>query len=95
MRRSWPIVLTISACQAACAAADVTLVEQGTPSAVIVVDRQVMAPNIEVNQQTPYARHEAEMGRRRVRESVKDLVHYLGRMSEATFQIVRRNWKIA
>jgi len=67
--------------------ADVTLVENGQAKCVIVADAAVMAADKPVaGLKFPAA--EAERRRQRLRESVKDLAHYLGKISGAKIETV-------
>jgi hypothetical protein len=72
---------------AAHAYAEVTLVKDGKAQAAIVVAPEVMAEDQKVTPAQPEAEREAENDRRRLRESVKDLALYLGRISGATVEI--------
>lgn len=69
--------------------ADVTLVQDGTAMASIFVAPRVMAPDAQVPREAPLAEREAEEQRQRLRESVKDLALYLGRISGATIEVVQ------
>jgi hypothetical protein len=71
-------------------AADITLIDNGAAKCAVVVSERVMAANeIEIE-----AGHEgvpkltAEYQRQRLRDSVKDLAYYLGKMSGAKVEIV-------
>ena len=68
------------------ARADVTLVENCTAMCVIVADAAVMAADKPAPPK--FAEAEAERQRQRLRESVKDLAHYLGKMSGAKVEII-------
>lgn len=68
------------------AAADVVLVKDGQPQAMIQVSAEVMAADKNVNTLKGPAL-EAEKQRQRLRESVKDLALYLGKMSGAKVEI--------
>jgi hypothetical protein len=65
----------------ALARADVTLVQDGHAKAVVYVQAAVMAADDKKAEQGKFPVREAEMQRRRLRESVNDLAHYLGKMS--------------
>ncbi|WP_020475922.1 DUF4838 domain-containing protein [Zavarzinella formosa] len=67
--------------------ADVTLVDNGQPKCVIVVDPAVMAADKPVNG-LKFPEAEAERQRQRLRESVKDLALYLGKISGAKIETV-------
>ncbi len=70
--------------------ADVTLVENGTAKCSIVTSARVMAANeldIEPGHEGQ-PKLNPEYQRQRLRESVKDLAHYLGKMSGAKVEIV-------
>lgn len=74
---------------AVAARADVTLADNGSGKATIYTTARVMAPddpaiNTE-GQRTPPVVKESQ--RRELREAVKDLAHYLGQMSGATFPV--------
>src|SRR6266545_2477521 len=68
------------------ARADVTLVASGQSQFVIVSDAATMAAD-KAPAPTKFAEAEAERQRQRLRESVKDLAHYLGKMSGAKVEI--------
>lgn len=68
--------------------AAVTLVDQGKARCVIVVDASIMAPDKKLPAKTHFPTAEAELQRQRLRESARDLAHYLGKMSGATIEIV-------
>ena len=61
---------------------DVTLIEDGQSRCVIRVSPRVMAPDREVPSEAAL-----EQDRRRLRESVRDLAHYLEKMSGAAVSI--------
>lgn len=89
MRRTTrlPTWFALAALVACTARADVTLVEDGRARCAVVVDPGVMAPDgVTSGLKAPAA--EAEQQRRRLRESVKDLAGYLGKMSGAKVEIV-------
>jgi hypothetical protein len=71
---------------AACLNAEVTLVEDGSSRCVILVAPEIMEANRTVKG-TDFAPAEAERQRQRLRESVKDLAHYLGKMSGAAVAV--------
>jgi len=68
-------------------ATDVPLAEQGQARAAIYVSPRVMAPDAALADTASQAEREAEMQRRRLRESVNDLAVYLQRVSDAEFTI--------
>ncbi len=85
MTRPVLIALTfVTACTTA--NADVTLIENGASKCVIVVDAAVMAAAKPAS--AKFVEAEAERQRQRLRESVKDLAHYLGKMSGAKVEVV-------
>ncbi|MCE9566790.1 MAG: DUF4838 domain-containing protein [Planctomycetes bacterium] len=65
---------------------DVTLVENGTSKCVIVADAAVMAADKPTA--AKFMDAEPERQRQRLRESVKDLARYLGKMSGAKVEVV-------
>jgi len=67
-------------------AAEVVLVREGQPRAAIYVAPAVMAPDRKEQLKNPAA--EAEIQRRRLRESVKDLALYVEKMSGAKIEVV-------
>src|SRR5262249_29586351 len=78
--------VTLFAC-ALQARADVTLVANGQSQCVIVSDAATMAAD-KVPAPTKFVEAEAERQRQRLRESVKDLAEYLGKMSGAKVEVV-------
>jgi hypothetical protein len=73
---------------ASTARADVTLVQDGQAKAKIHVAAEVMADVDRLPEFPKNPGREAETQRQRLRESVKDLALYLGKMSGATVEIV-------
>src|ERR1051326_5189788 len=67
-------------------AADVTIVKDSKPDAIICVSDEVMAADKEVPY-TKAAEYEQELQRRGLRESVKDLAMYLEKISDAKIEI--------
>lgn len=68
---------------------NVTLVKDGVSRTAIYVAPEVMQEDKKiVPATTPFAEREAETQRRVLRESVKDLAHYLGKMSETQVDII-------
>jgi hypothetical protein len=66
-----------------------TLVKDGTSRSVIYVAPEVMEADKPFNQvTTPFEDCEAETNRRLLRESVKDLAHYLQKMSGASVEVL-------
>lgn len=76
--------------QPAVSAGDVTLVRDGSPSAVIRVAERVMEPdNPDISAQSlQHAKAVAESQRQQLREAVKDLARCLEKMSGARIEIV-------
>ncbi|MCC6498131.1 MAG: DUF4838 domain-containing protein [Propionibacteriaceae bacterium] len=70
------------------AMADVTLVVDGKARCVVVAAPDVMAADKTLKQPFTFLQQEAEEQRRRLRESAKDLAHYLGKLSGATVEVV-------
>jgi hypothetical protein len=71
-------------------AADLTLIDNGAARCAIVVHERVMAPDayhIDSND-AHTTKNEYEFQRQQLREAVKDLAHYLGKMSGATIEVV-------
>lgn len=67
----------------------VTLVKSSVAGAAIFVEPSIMADDIkEPAAGFSFAAREAEINRRKLRESVKDLSHYLGKMSGAKIEIL-------
>src|SRR5947209_20608226 len=66
----------------------VTLVLDGSPRAAIYASADVMAGDRKLAATATFAEREAETNRQLLRESVKDLAHYLGKMSGAHVEIV-------
>lgn len=73
---------TILAAQAA--RADVLLVKDGKARAVVCASPAVMAPDAKNAAALKGPAREAELQRQRLRESVKDLAHYLGKIAGTT-----------
>src|ERR1043166_2739924 len=75
---------------AASAFADITLVDSGAPKCAVVVTERVMAPDAyPIDPNDPHTtKNEFEFQRQQLRESVKDLAHYLGKMSGAKVELV-------
>ncbi len=67
--------------------ADVILVENGVSKCVVVADAAVMAPDKKPDG-LKFPEAEAERQRQRLRESVNDLAHYLGKISGAKIETV-------
>lgn len=69
--------------------ADVTLVRDGKAQVVVIVPESVMKPSLDAGalQKLTPTQKRAEADRVRLRESAKDLAHYLGKMSGATVTI--------
>jgi hypothetical protein len=68
---------------------NVTLVKDGVAQTAIYVAPEVMAEDKKISPAaTPFAEREAETDRRQLRESVKDLAHYLQKMSGATVGVL-------
>src|SRR5688500_2850305 len=70
------------------AAPQVTLVQNGVAKSVIVVSPAVMAEDKKLEPTAPFAEREFEGDRRLLRESVKDLALYLGKMSGAKVEVL-------
>src|ERR671914_61068 len=70
------------------AAPQVTLAQNGVTKAAIVVSPVVMAEDKKLEPTTPFAEGAAESDRRLLRESVKDLALYLGKMSGAKVAVL-------
>jgi len=68
--------------------AAVLLVKDGAAQSAIYVAPAVMAEDKKMVPTTPFAEREAESNRRLLRESVKDLSLYLGKMSGASVEVV-------
>ena len=68
------------------AVADATIVQDGVAKAAIYVNAAVMAADTAIAATDP--RHAAEIERRRLRESVNDLSHYLGKISGAKIEVL-------
>jgi len=68
--------------------AAVVLVKDGAAQSAIYVAPEVMAEDKKLAPTTPFAEREAESNRRLLRESVKDLSLYLGKMSGASVEVV-------
>jgi hypothetical protein len=66
---------------------DIVLVRDGVAQSVIVVAPGVMADDKRLEPGAPYTERDAETYRRRLRESVRDLALYLGKMSGAKVEI--------
>jgi sugar lactone lactonase YvrE len=82
-------LLTLAALTAAAARspADVVLVDNGTAKCVVVADPAILAANKPVPG-TPVGPAVAEQTRQRLRESIKDLALYLGKISGANVEVV-------
>ncbi|MBM4037499.1 MAG: DUF4838 domain-containing protein [Planctomycetes bacterium] len=86
-KKLWPLGTILGLLLAAgCARVGVTLVEDGRAQAAIYVAPDVMAHDSKEQLRNPAL--EAELQRRRLRESVNDLAAYLGRMSGAKVEVV-------
>ena len=90
LRLALPGILVLLAASTSLPAA-VTLVEQGQSRCVIIVDPAVLAPDKKLPAKPPFPVAEAEQQRQRLRESARDLAHYLGKMSGATVEVVSEN----
>jgi hypothetical protein len=85
-------VLTALALAPASSAAQeksVTLVLDGSARAAIYAPAGVMAGDRKLAPTATFAEREAEANRQLLRESVKDLAHYLGKMSGAKVEVVQ------
>jgi hypothetical protein len=90
-RLALPFSLVIMALPgAASLRADVSLVADGQARCVIVVDQAVMAADRKTTG-LKFLEVEGERQRLRLRESVKDLAHYLGQMSGATVEVLTQD----
>ncbi len=69
------------------AAPNVTLVENGRPKAVIRVSAGLMGDDVQLPTDATYTEQRAEAERRRLRESVRDLVYYLRAISGAELDV--------
>lgn len=86
-----PILNTVSEA----AEPSATLVRNGKAQCAIFASPETMAADKLVTDETPFPEHDAEMQRRRLRESVNDLERCLGIMSGATIEILLREPKKA
>ena len=67
----------------------VVLAQNGTARSAIYVAPSVMAPDVKLDATATFAQTEVEMQRRRLRESVNDLAHYLEKMSSAKVRVLQ------
>lgn len=90
-------LLAVSTCSVASAADQKVLVlaERGLPRSVIVVDAEVMSPVNSDLAKLVNPDRETEVQRQRLRESVKDLAHYLQMLSGSAISIVTNDEAIA
>jgi hypothetical protein len=91
MKRFFFLVVLVLLGQAASrAATDVTLVEKGKARCAIYVAPRVMEADKALPGTPSFEATDAEQQRQRLRESVKDLALYLGKMSGATIPLYQR-----
>lgn len=83
------LLLALGAASAVAAPAPVMLIKDGKCNTAIFVAPEVMAQTT-VNNNAPYAARTKVANQIRLRESVKDLAHYLGKMSGVTVPIYQR-----
>ncbi len=69
---------------------DVVIVQDGSSRANIQISPKVMATDKDVTSVAPYPQYDQELQRRSLRESVKDLALYLGKMSGAKVSVLDR-----
>ena len=86
IRSLFPLVVLMSALVPQ-SPAKVTLAEDGQARSAIHAPPRVMAGDIAIPATASFTEKEAEMQRRRLRESVNDLAVYLGKMSGAKIEI--------
>ncbi len=85
-----PIVAMLLSSSIPSGAADVVLVNDSIPGCSIHVSPAVMETNRVVDAAAPFPMQEAELQRQRLRDSVKDLALYLGKMSGAKIELILR-----
>ena len=83
---AWGAMLTTEIC----AQADVVLVQNGVAKSAIYVAPAVMTPDRKLEATATFAQTDAENKRRKLRESVNDLAHYLQKMSGAKVGVLQR-----
>ena len=86
IRSLFPLVVLMSALLPQ-SPAEVTLAEDGQARSAIHAPPRVMAGDIAIPATAPFTEKEAELQRRRLRESVNDLAVYLEKMSGAKIEI--------
>jgi len=84
-----PVAFVALFCLSASSAENaVTLIRDGAAKAAVYVAPEVMADDIKNAATASYSDSQAETNRRRLRESVKDLAHYLEKMSGAKVEVL-------
>ena len=81
--------LALGACATRAAPAALTLAEGGKANCVVVVPKGTMAEDVKFpRSHNDYLERIAEIKRQLLRDSARDLAHYLGKIAGAEFEVV-------